>query len=692
MRFGLEQMLSPSKASWGNSAVLFLLFASFIASADAATNTVTTLADSGVGSLRETILNAAAGDTLIFAPKGTITLTSGELVIAKNLRIVGPGPTDLAISGNFTSRVFNISAGVTSSISGLIIRDGRTTNGASGGFPSGDAARGGGIHNSGDLTVIDCLFVANATGSGGNGGDGTNATVVGSGGNGGTAGRGGDGGAVLNQGKLILSGCHFFDNATGDGGTGGTGGDGAYGFNDAGRPGGLGGSGGAGGAVFNLGILSMNECILSSNRCGKGGRGGLGGFGGIFRFPYGIGSPGIGGNGGPGGGGGGVWNETGTLIATKCTFTNNVSGSGGTAGGSRGSTFSWGQRWWGAPGTGGHGGAIGNKDMCSAICCIIRENSCGVGGQATNNLAGNADNVGGAGGNGAGVFNASILTVSATTIAGNIAGLGGLPSPGGYQGPGGSGGGCFNASSLTLSNCTISGNQSGSGGIMGNGGGIATTGILSALACTIVSNYAHKGGGSFAGSLCTASMLRNCLIALNDSADGGGDLYGCFTSQGHNLVSIGGLTNATGDLIGTPSAPIDPLLGPLSANGGHTHTHLLRPGSPALDAGDDSLTGVDQRGRLRHSGAHVDIGAYEFNVPGPISLVPVHALTNGTFRFFFTNISDATFTVLATTNIALPPQQWINLGSPSSAAEGVFEFSDHAATLPQQRFFQLRSP
>ena len=39
----------------------------------AATNTVTTLADSGPGSLRQTILDSAAGDTIIFA------VTSGTL-------------------------------------------------------------------------------------------------------------------------------------------------------------------------------------------------------------------------------------------------------------------------------------------------------------------------------------------------------------------------------------------------------------------------------------------------------------------------------------------------------------------------------------------------------------------------------------------------------------------------------------
>jgi hypothetical protein len=64
---------------------------------------------------------------------------------------------------------------------------------------------------------------------------------------------------------------------------------------------------------------------------------------------------------------------------------------------------------------------------------------------------------------------------------------------------------------------------------------------------------------------------------------------------------------------------VDPKLGPLQNNGGLTFTQALLAGSPAIDAGDDSVTGsplsltTDQRGTgfPRLSGPHVDIGAYE---------------------------------------------------------------------------------
>ncbi len=118
---------------------LMLLVLATAQATRAATITVTNPNDSGPGSLRQAIADAASGDTINFGITGTITLTSGELAITKNLTISGPGAANLAISGNNASRVFYVNGGAVT-ISGLTVQNGRAS--ASGGYPF---IRGGGI-------------------------------------------------------------------------------------------------------------------------------------------------------------------------------------------------------------------------------------------------------------------------------------------------------------------------------------------------------------------------------------------------------------------------------------------------------------------------------------------------------------------------------------------------------------------
>ena len=106
-----------------------VIAAALLAPAAASADTVTSLADSGTGSLRSAI---AAGGTVTFAPglEGTIVLTS-QLEIDKNLTIEGPGARRLAVSGNDATRVFHVSGtGVEARIRGLTIRNGIAPNAA----------------------------------------------------------------------------------------------------------------------------------------------------------------------------------------------------------------------------------------------------------------------------------------------------------------------------------------------------------------------------------------------------------------------------------------------------------------------------------------------------------------------------------------------------------------------------------
>ena len=141
--------------------------------ATAATITVSTTNDSGGGSLRDAISTASAGDTIDFSVTGTIVLTSGELVINKNLTISGPGASNLIVSGNNASRVIRISAGSNANISSITIQEGSTTSDGGGIWNKGtltisnvavsnnQAIGGGGMYNSGTLIMNDSTISGN---------------------------------------------------------------------------------------------------------------------------------------------------------------------------------------------------------------------------------------------------------------------------------------------------------------------------------------------------------------------------------------------------------------------------------------------------------------------------------------------------------------------------------------------------
>jgi hypothetical protein len=132
--------------------------------ASAATLTVTTTTDSGVGSLRTALKNARNGDTINFAVTGTISLTSGELLVSKSLNILGPGAGSLAVDGNHAFRVFHIAPGTTVTLAGLSVVNGQPIA-----KPATSRASAAGIWNDhATLTVNNCIVSGNsASGDGG---------------------------------------------------------------------------------------------------------------------------------------------------------------------------------------------------------------------------------------------------------------------------------------------------------------------------------------------------------------------------------------------------------------------------------------------------------------------------------------------------------------------------------------------
>jgi len=188
-------------------------------STQAATITVTNTNDSGAGSLRQAIVDAHSGDTIHFGVTGTITLSTGELVVDKSITIHGPGSGNLTVDCNISSRGFYVSSGVTATIAGLTITNG---NG------QGDVPVGAGIYNDhATLGVDKCTLSGNAAGFGGGGiynSSGTltvnNSTFSG---NWAADPHGyGSGGGIYNEwGTLTVSNCTFSQNWAYRSGTGG---------------------------------------------------------------------------------------------------------------------------------------------------------------------------------------------------------------------------------------------------------------------------------------------------------------------------------------------------------------------------------------------------------------------------------------------------------------------------------------
>jgi hypothetical protein len=255
-------------------------------------STVDNLLNAGLGSLRQAITDTPSGGTVDFQPglTGTITLTSGELLIDKDLTIAGPGAEALTVSGNHASRVFEIAATFTVDISGLTIANG-TSNG------------GGGVLSAGTLTLSSCLLSNNsATGTY----------------------PGGNGGGIYNTGVLTVTASTLSGNAAS----------------------GASGSRGSGGGIYNAGAgpLTVTASTLSGNAAtgGAGGvSGGEGSGGGIYNAgagPLTVTASTLSGNAATGGSGsgGGIYNAAGALAGpltvTACTLSGNAATGGGGSG------------------------------------------------------------------------------------------------------------------------------------------------------------------------------------------------------------------------------------------------------------------------------------------------------------------------------------------------------------------------
>lgn len=131
------------------------------------------------------------------------------------------------------------------------------------------------------------------------------------------------------------------------------------------------------------------------------------------------------------------------------------------------------------------------------------------------------------------------------------------------------------------------------------------------------SSFALNRAGNFGGAVFNAPggqlLITNSLFGGNDALKGP-QLYGTISTSGTNLVQDTADIQWLSPISASNLIVEDPLLAPLGFYGGPSLSFRLLPGSPAIDAGDNSFaTPFDQRGQTRIFNGTVDIGAYEFD-------------------------------------------------------------------------------
>ncbi|MCX6928863.1 MAG: hypothetical protein NT154_37485 [Verrucomicrobia bacterium] len=624
---------------------------------------VSSMADNGAGSLRQILQYSTPGAIITFAANlsgATILLTSGQLQLNQNPTIDGSGLTGgMTLNGNAASRIFEVE-------SGTVVLNSLTLSNGNAGLASG----GGLLINGGTVTLNQCSLAGNAAADGG-----------------GISGPGG---------TLTLNQCTLALNSASDVG---------------------------GGIALGAGTVTLNQCTLSANSAANVG--------------------------------GGIFNGGGSLVLSDCIVAGNTESSGNDISGGANyyganltsgspllaplayhggptptmpplpgspaidactsfTSFTTDQR--GAPRIVGPFADLGAAEFVGSQVTSTADNGIGSLRQISQySTRGTfitfAPNLSGATillTNGEVLLDRN-LTIDASALThgiqinghatsrifevagGSTVVLNSLTIANGYGQP--YGGGIYNSGTLTVNHCTLYANTS-----TVIGGGIWNHATLTVNESTLTGNRGYNGSGianTYPGTVAlnqsTMSGNRAILFGLAGSIYNGGASFTVSNSMVADGI-VDGVTLSGVNLTGGTS-----LLAPLGNYGGPTQTMPPLPGSPAIDACTNGTSfATDQRGFPRVAGRFADVGAVEgvYNPASPGTLAQATRLANGSLQLGFTNISDMTFTVLASTNVTLPLDLWSNVGfsMEAPAGSGQYQFTDPQATNSPQRFYRVRWP
>jgi hypothetical protein len=568
--------------------------------------TVTTTADSGVGSLRQAVLDAngnAGPDEITFDPSidtQTITLTSGQLNVTEALTVTGNGATNTIVDGNASTRIFNVSGGVAFTISGATLQHALAATGAGGAIDSdgavtldattltdNSATAGGGLHAAAATIRNDSVVRANQASTLGGGVASTgDATVTDSTIGGSSASDANtsvdNGGGLSAQGTATINNSTVRHNTTAGNG-GGVSGDivvvdgSTIGDNTATR----------GGGISSQSTVSVSSSTISDNT-------GTAGAGISSQSTLAVSSSTISSNTGTG-----IASDQGPVMVSDSTISSNTTPS---------------------PGGGIYvGGAL------TVSGSTIASNASAVGGGAfvvhgavtimdswfDHNTVTTLGGGIGITGTGTETTVISDSTFSANQQTGDAGGGGGL--------------GLVDVNAA-LTNVTVSGNTAAGGGgsTVGGGGGIvvATQGmspspaVVTIRSSTIDANTAEFGAGITFGVNAPVTSVVSTILANST----GPACDGTITDGGFNLLFNADagtcVLDSANDVTGA-----DPGLAALAVNAPATlvPTMALSAGSPALDAVTTGCPppATDARGVTRPQGDACDIGAFELAVTPP---------------------------------------------------------------------------
>lgn len=485
-------------------------------------------------------------DSEVFQKAQTIKLTGGQLELSDTTgteTITGP-TSDLTISGDNASRVFQVDKGVTARILGLTV-----SGGAAPQVPGMMVQPGGGILNQGTMDLVDVVVSDNVDGylgagnafGGGLANEGS-ATLVGCTVSGNSA---GDGGGLFNNGTIALDHCNISGNASfwGHTNSGGIFNAGTATLDDS-NVSGNNGTGiyctqffGPATSAEPPGTLTLNHCSVDNNT----------GYG--FRVYLSKGQEKLVDCSLSGNAIAGVWNESSSLSMSHCT----VQGNGfaypyyGAGVANQGPATITDCTITGNTGDGLFNGGFGAPVKATVTDCKINDNS--------------APSYGG------GVFNefGAFLTLRGCQIDGNVAGT--------------TGGGVSNGGQLSVSGCQISGNSAGT-----YGGGIAVfAGSLTIQDSSVTNNVSgDQGGGLFVNSKYSAKATMDRVMVSDNSAATGGGIFNSGTltatevSLLNNSATDGGGIDNTGTMI-LSSVEID-------------HNAAVHDGGGLLNKGTATLT------------------------------------------------------------------------------------------------------